>query len=503
MDPEDPRLSQTVPSPARNEQVAGGDAPGDEPPRLLEPGDVVGRYRIRECIGEGGVGVVYAAEDPGLARVVAIKVLRPAEGRQGEAQQRRMLREAQALARVSHRNLVMVFDVGTHQGRIWIAMEYVVGDTLDQWLERERRTWGEIVDAFIAAGRGLAAVHAAGLVHRDFKPGNVLVRADGTVQVLDFGLAAPVGESSEPSAHDARTALAVADKDALVATMTKSVLGTPAYMAPEQFLLQPTDGRTDQFGFCVALYEALYGRRPFEGEDIPELMHAIVAGLPALPPEQPGLPEAVRRAIARGLSVAREDRFPDMNELLDALASTRTFTHRSSSGWMRFVLGVLVGGGVLAGAAWWMARDDDTPAPATDASPDPVSAPPAPPAPAPSPAPALRELPTLAPSETSEASEVSEVSESDEPERAVRESAPRARERDGGALPRIPTPKSDPATTPKNLPSLSELDEAEPSAGDDRPRERKPLPPGHPDRKPDPAPSEPAEVTAPGDSVGM
>ncbi|HET6585605.1 MAG TPA: serine/threonine-protein kinase, partial [Nannocystaceae bacterium] len=438
MTPHDPQATEPLATADLEPGVAVGERASSEAPRLLEPGDVVGRYRIRECIGEGGVGVVYAAEDPGLARVVAIKVLRPAEGRQAEAQQRRMLREAQALARVSHRNLVMVFDVGMHEGRIWIAMEYVVGDTLDQWLERERRTWREIVEAFISAGNGLAAVHAAGLVHRDFKPGNVLVRADGTVQVLDFGLAARVGEQIEISEHDERAPLALPSHDALVATMTRSVLGTPAYMAPEQFLLQPTDGRTDQFGFCVALYEALYGRRPFHGEDIPDLMHAIVDGLPGLPPELPGLPEVVRRAIARGLSVNKDARFADMNALLEELASTRVAAQPKSGGWMRFALGVLVGGGVLAGVGLWFLHRDDPPPPPAVVTPAPevVSPDPAPPPPTGEPKP-LRELPSLADPDEPVIDEPARAQEPSEPE-----SAPRVRERDGGTLPRMPTPSS-------------------------------------------------------------
>jgi serine/threonine protein kinase len=494
--PHDPPVSETQPTPDQPAGAAVASADG-EAAGLLEPGDVVGRYRIGKCIGEGGVGVVYAAEDPGLARVVAIKVLRPAEGRQAEAQQRRMLREAQALARVSHRNLVMVFDVGMHEGRVWIAMEYVEGDTLDQWLEHDRRTWREIVEAFISAGHGLAAVHAAGLVHRDFKPGNVLVRADGTVQVLDFGLAARVGEQIETTEHDERPPLTVTGKDALVATMTRSVHGTPAYMAPEQFLLQPTDGRTDQFGFCVALYEALYGHRPFKGEDIPDLMHAIVEGLPGLPPELPGLPEVVRRAMARGLSVKKDDRFADMNALLEALMSTRASPVRRSGGWMRFALGVVVGGGALAAVSVWLARaNDDASTPAVTAPPDPAPQEMPPSASPPSPETPVRELPTLAEPEAIDPSPALEEPTPSEP-------AARVREREPGTLPRMPVPTSDTPTTPTTptrLPSLSELDETEPSATDPPPSKPKPTPDPperKPDAPPDPTPDPPADPEPP------
>ncbi len=479
----DPRAPQIRP-PADVQPAAVEHTSSDELD-LLKPGDVVGRYRITKCIGEGGVGVVYAAEDPGLARVVAIKVLRAAQGRRAEAQQRRMLREAQALARVSHRNLVMVFDVGMHEGRVWIAMEYVDGDTLDEWLERERRTWREIVEAFISAGRGLAAVHAAGLVHRDFKPANVLVRPDGTVQVLDFGLATRVGEAIEPSEHDDEPPpLAQIGRDALLATLTKTVHGTPAYMAPEQYLLQPTDGRTDQFGFCVALYEALYGHRPFKGEEVPDILHAILDGLPGLPPELPGLPDTVRRAIARGLSVAKDDRFADMNALLEVLESTRAAPERRSGGWTRFALGVVVGGAVLAGLSVWATRtDDEAPAPRVVTPPKP-EAQPASPRSAPRssvPSAGLRELPTLA--------------EPDPPTTPTSTAAPEPRDpgqrgRDREAdLPKMQAPA--PTTTPTTqLPSLSELDEEPPAADTPEPAVK----PSNeaPDTRPDPAASGPA-----------
>ncbi|HET6584475.1 MAG TPA: serine/threonine-protein kinase, partial [Nannocystaceae bacterium] len=343
MHPEDPQFTKTLPS-----HSAGGGRAGvakvvtDEPSRALIAGDFIGRYRIRERVGEGGMGVVYAAEDPELGRVVAIKLLRPVQGAEAEEQQRRMLREAQALARLSHRNLVMVFDVGSLRGRVWIAMEYVVGDTLEVWLAREHRSWSAIVDVFVEAGRGLAAVHAAGLVHRDFKPGNVIVRSDGTVQILDFGLAARAGEHDEDAAT--MRALAPPDLDAFAANLTKTggLMGTPAYMAPEQFLMQPMDGRADQFGFCIALYESLYGHRPFNGKDLAQLMAATMAGLKALPAEIPGLPLAVRQVIARGLAPDPANRYADMDALLAALVATRSPKPRSQSGgWRRFALGMI------------------------------------------------------------------------------------------------------------------------------------------------------------------
>jgi serine/threonine protein kinase len=345
--------------PGDDEASAGGDeAPGRAP---VEEGRFIGRYRIRERIGEGGMGVVYAADDPDLGRVVAIKLLRPVEGSEGEVHQRRMLREAQALARVSHANLVTVYDVGTHDGRVWIAMEYVVGETLDAWLRRTRRSWREIVDVFIEAGRGLAAVHAANLVHRDFKPGNVLVGEQGTVQVLDFGLAARTGESAPDESSDGR---ARPDLDALAATLTTTggIMGTPAYMAPEQFLRLGADARADQFAFCVALYEALYGRRPWKGRDLGELMVAVVGGLTERPPALPGVPEAIRTALTRGLRAEADERYPDMSALLAVLEDARAPRQPRSGGWSRIVLGMILGGGVLGlGARQWVAADEPEP----------------------------------------------------------------------------------------------------------------------------------------------
>jgi serine/threonine protein kinase len=327
---------------------------------IPEEGDFIGRYRVRERIGEGGMGLVYAAEDRELGRLVAIKLLRPVEGAEADVHRHRLLREAQALARVSHRNLVMVFDVGTHQGQVWIAMERVIGDTLEDWLAAERRTWEQIVDVFMEAGRGLVAVHEAGLVHRDFKPSNVIVRGDGTVQVLDFGLAAEAGETFNPDETQPR---ARPDLDALAATLTQTggIMGTPAYMAPEQFLGLGADARSDQFSFCVALYEALYGERPFKGRDLPDLMVAICEGLPDLPPELPGVPELLRRTIARGLQSDREARFPDLEALLFALERSRAPAPVETGGdWRRFALGVIVGGGVLAlGVGAWISTWED------------------------------------------------------------------------------------------------------------------------------------------------
>jgi tRNA A-37 threonylcarbamoyl transferase component Bud32 len=492
MSSDDPQFTNTLPSQgSAGGRVGASGELAEVVVKPLEPGDFIGRYRVRERIGEGGMGVVYAAEDPELGRVVAIKLLRPVHGDEAELQQRRMLREAQALARVSHRNLVMVFDVGSRQGRVWIAMEYVAGDTLEIWLGRERRTWAEIVDVFVEAGRGLAAVHTAGLVHRDFKPGNVIVRKDGTVQVLDFGLAARAGEREEP-----QRAPTPADLDVLAATLTTTgaFMGTPAYMAPEQFLMRPTDGRADQFSLCVSLYEALYGHRPFKGQDLAQLMAATIEGLPGLPAEIPGLPLAVRQVIARGMSREPDDRFPDMGALLQALGDTRApASGRDGGGWRRFALGMMVGGGALAIAtALWLAQPDDAPAqPDVPAASDSQAVPP--------PAAALPVVrPDAAPDERPivlapppEAPTVVEVDPSLLLDPEAHATSGTAR---GDARP-LPTTAETPAagtTVPSALPGLADLDDGD--AAPSAPTKTIDPSPGEPAAEPKPAerPSDPA-----------
>ena len=216
---------------------------------VLAAGTRVGRYVIRDVIGKGGMGIVYGAEDPDLHREVAIKVLRHDFARTQPDAARRIVREAQAMAKISHPNVVTVFDVGTFDDRVFIAMERVRGGNLRSWIAKQDSI-GAIVDAFLEAGRGLVAAHDAGVVHRDFKPDNVLVGNDGRVRVTDFGLA--LDEASDR----------LSDLD-LVASGSMPIAGTPAYMAPEQYSGANLDPRTDQFSFCVALYEALYGQRPF------------------------------------------------------------------------------------------------------------------------------------------------------------------------------------------------------------------------------------------------
>ena len=266
----------------------------------------LGRFRVLETLGRGGMGIVYAAEDDRLGRTVAIKVIREPGSDDGERE--RLLAEARAQARLSHPNVVQVYEVGETGDDVFVVMELIRGDTLDRWLARRTRTRGEILAVFLAAGRGLAAAHAAGLVHRDIKPGNILIGDDGRVCIADFGLAR--GIDRESFVDDA-TNPSSPTNPSVTRPATAGVAGTPAYMAPEQLRGRP-GARGDQFSFCVTLFEALVGRRPFTPEQ-------MVDAQPIAPPAMPGAPRWLRRLLARGLAFAPDRRFLDMGALLREL----------------------------------------------------------------------------------------------------------------------------------------------------------------------------------------
>jgi tetratricopeptide (TPR) repeat protein len=301
----------------------------------LAAGAVVGgQYRIERPLGEGGMGVVYLARDTRLGRDVAVKL--------GSAVSttalRRLEREAKALAKLSHPNVVVVFQVGEIEGRVFIAMEHVDGGTARAWLAAAPRTTDEILTLYGAAGDGLAAAHAAGLIHRDFKPDNVLVGADGRPRVADFGLAR-ASDAAEPSPSPERG-------EVTLTTQSGAIVGTPAYMPPEQHAGGDLDARADQFAFAAAVWEALFGARPFDGRTPAEVRAAIESKPPAGPdqPRTRRVPRHVLTALRRALAAERDARWPDMGALLAEL-------RRDPSTPRRRVTVALAVGTLAAGAA--------------------------------------------------------------------------------------------------------------------------------------------------------
>jgi serine/threonine-protein kinase len=266
----------------------------------------VGRFRVLRKIGQGGMGVVFEAYDGTLGRRVAIKLVRFAADGTPSARSR-LLREAQAMAKLADPHVVPVYDVGEQGDEVFIAMELVDGETLSSWLSRAHRSWREILGMYVAAGRGLSAAHARGVVHRDFKPDNVLVGTDGRPRVLDFGLARIPGEAA------ARPADASSEHGSL--TVTGALMGTPRYMSPEHFRTQNVDARSDQFCFGVALYRALFDAAPFEGTTLLLLADNVCSGAVRLPPASE-VPAGVVDAVLRSLSADPAARFPSMDALL-------------------------------------------------------------------------------------------------------------------------------------------------------------------------------------------
>jgi tetratricopeptide (TPR) repeat protein/predicted Ser/Thr protein kinase len=276
----------------------------------------IGRYTVERMLGEGGMGAVFVAHDPQLDRAVALKLVR-ADQRSDRGMHARLAREARAMAKVRHPNVVAVYDAGEVDDGVYIAMELVEGETLRQWL-RERRTWRAIVAAFVHAGRGLAAAHAAGIVHRDFKPDNVLVERGGRIAVGDFGVATVPVRDELADTLDGGGPHPVGSP---LVTRTGAQIGTPRYMSPEQFRADAVDARTDQFSFAVALYEALYGQPPFEGASITALADAVGRGAVRPPPRARGVPVRIERVLVRALAADRAARFASMDALLAELES--------------------------------------------------------------------------------------------------------------------------------------------------------------------------------------
>ncbi len=320
-------VAATVPGAARRRRGPG-----------ISLGGLVGRYRVDRLLGAGGMGMVYAAHDTELDRTVALKVLRPELGRAAGLTDR-LVRESRLMARVSHPAVITVYDVGRHGEQVFVAMEFIAGATLGAWLRAERRPWRQVVELFRRAGAGLAAAHAAGLVHRDFKPDNVLLALDGEaitrVVVTDLGVAraAASDATSEPSGTPAPGGGAgeagTPPRAEVELTATGVAIGTPAYMAPEQLDARRVDARADVFAFAVALWEALYGARPFPGRSVAEIRAAMARGVPAAPSRVGELgatslpPGWIAAALRDALAVDPTYRTPTMAALLARLDPAR------------------------------------------------------------------------------------------------------------------------------------------------------------------------------------
>jgi tetratricopeptide (TPR) repeat protein len=360
--PDETAVGKARPSSAREARASRAEG-------TLAPGTRAGRYLLLDRLGGGGGGVVYSAYDPQLERKVAIKLLRPdaSVGDTATEGRARLLREGQAMAKLKHPNVLPVFDVGTldHDGHssVFVAMELVEGGTLRSWLGdnhrrpaseergKQPRSRREVLEVMLAAGRGLAAAHAQGLVHRDFKPDNVLVDSDGRVYVTDFGIVRATGTRdalpSGPSPSDSlSTPLTRAD----------AVVGTPAYMAPEQYRAEAVDARTDQFSFCVTLYEALTGERPFRGKTFEDLEQAACTGKLTPAARHAQIPAWLRRVVLRGLSVDPAARHADMAALLDALADDPTVRRRRVA---LVIAGVTACAGLAIGMVRYSSRNHE------------------------------------------------------------------------------------------------------------------------------------------------
>jgi eukaryotic-like serine/threonine-protein kinase len=375
---------------AARDEAATPTLPASDPKAAISAADGrlagqrLGRYEIEYLIGRGGMGEVYAAYDPNLDRPVAVKVL--LAGVHGEAHTARLVREAQALARLQHPNVVAVYDAGEDGGHVFLAMQYVEGETLAVHLRGAERTWKQVLELFLAAGRGLAAAHVAGVVHRDFKPSNVMVDRAGLVAVTDFGLARHADDPIEPASDPTTTsgsgrrpqrmsdpvtptslaAVAAApsasgrrgSRPSRDLTRVGEMIGTPAYMPSEQLAGAEISPATDQFAFCVSVWEALFDRHPYAGTDTDgtpvAFAAALARGVLHLPERHP-VPKRVVAALTRGLANDPAKRWPSMTALLAELSRAVRPLH---AGWIAAAAGVVVIGGAVGLV---LALQDDPP----------------------------------------------------------------------------------------------------------------------------------------------
>ena len=339
-------------------------------PQLLDPVRI-GRYMVVRCLGQGGMGTVYAAYDPDLDRKVAVKVVRN-NVHQGQIARERLLKEAKAMARIAHPNVVHVYEVGedreSPQGQIFIAMEFVPGSDLVEWQNqhpvRDATSLDHCLRTYLQAAAGLSAAHNSGLIHRDFKPDNVIVGSDGRARVMDFGIARAPDDSHSHKNESPEASQAKLRTTSERLTQFGAILGTPGYMAPEQVRGEQADARSDQFGFCAALFEAIYGFPAFAGTTLEEYAASIRSGKPSTRTKTLHgyeVPLVIHAALMRGLSIDPMERFPSMQELTEALQAgllpdadsesmrqnKRRFLHVMLSSFSVIVLGVLLAlGGV-------------------------------------------------------------------------------------------------------------------------------------------------------------
>lgn len=305
----------------------------------LVPGTRIGRYEVIELLGQGSMGRVYRARDTDLCRDVALKHINPVRSNGAHAQER-LRREARAMARVEHPAVVRLYDAEIVDDELFVAMELARGGTLAQWMSERSRSWREIIRVLIEAGRGLAAAHGVGLIHRDIKPRNILLDGHGRPKISDFGLARTLDE------REAGDLVAPSATDALEASLTATgaVIGTLAYMAPEQLVGEPVDARADQFAFCVVVWEALFGSRPFPGSTSAEVCAAVQAGATMAPAGRQRAPRRLVAALRRGLAADAAARWPDMTALVEEL--TRALGARQ-----RWTVAAIVSAAAIASAA--------------------------------------------------------------------------------------------------------------------------------------------------------
>ena len=343
-----PRASETVVSgvapPRRHDTSEAATLPAPVEPdadaQVPSPGTRIGRFVVLGTLGSGGMGIVVSAFDPDLDRKVALKLVRAATWAEFSSWGRdRLLREARAMARLSHPNVVTVHEVGTVDAQAFIAMEFATGGTLRAWCAAEVRPWREVLAVLIDAGRGLVAAHQAGLVHRDFKPENVLL-TEGGVRVADFGLVGLSGDEVETPV----SLEPVSATDPL--TRTGALVGTPAYMAPEQHARDKAGPAADQFSFCVTAWETLHRVHPFATGSYPELVENVKRGVPVAPATG-DVPAWVRDALLRGLRPSPADRWPSMEALLEALERDPEAVRRRRLG----AVGLIAASAVVGAAA--------------------------------------------------------------------------------------------------------------------------------------------------------